>query len=187
MESNTTWEVHPIASLYLEIVMNQTSLKRDINEIIFNSIYYGMEPWWFITFHYKDHKTKEAEILEDIHDLKNKLKRLIYKNRDPKVIGIGKFYYPKCLFINERSRWGTEQFHTHMILERLPSKINTQASVETLFKKDLPARIKAMSKWKRVDVQRVSTEYCDLQRLSRYLAKQNSFDTITIDLFNSDL
>jgi len=167
--------------------MNQTSLKRDIHEIIFNSISYGMEPWWFITFHYKENKTKEAEIIEDVHDLKNKLRRLIYKSRDPEVTGLGKFKYPKFLFINERSRWGTEQFHTHLILERLPSRINTQASVETLFRRELPAKVKAMSKWKRVDVQRISSEYLDIQRLSRYLAKQNSLETISIDLFNSDL
>jgi len=167
--------------------MNQTSLKKEIEEIIFNKLCYEIEPWWFVTFHYKENKTNETEVHHDIHDLKNKLKRIIYKNRDQEISGAEKFKYPKFLFINKRSRWGTKQFHTHLILEQLPIKINNQASLENIFKKELPARIRSLSKWKKIDVQRVSKEQSDLERLSRYLAKQNNLDEQSIDVFNSDL
>lgn len=146
-----------------------------------------MEPYWFITYHYKENKTNEDEVIRDVKDIKNKLKRLVYQSRDKSIIGAGKFQYPRMVFINEKSRYGTDQIHTHMIIEKLPSKINTQPTIESLFRKQLPARAKSMSKWKRQDIQRVSTDASDLYRLARYLSKQNSLNTLTLDPFNSNL
>lgn len=165
----------------------QYRLQKKIMEILLNQIKHGMEPYWFITYHYRDNKTKEDEIILDVKDIKNKLRRIIYQNRDTSIIGAGKFQYPRMVFINERSRIGTNQFHTHMIIERMPIKINTQDTVENLFKRQLPARALSMSKWKRLDVQRISTDDSDLYRLARYLSKQNCLNTLTLDPFNSDL
>jgi len=167
--------------------MNDTDYKNKILEILLNQIKHGMEPYWFITYHYKDNKTDGEEVIRDVKDIKNKFKRLIYQSRDKSIIGCGKFQYPRMVFINEKSRFGTDQIHTHMIIEKLPSKINTQTTVEMLFKKQLPAKAKSMSKWKRLDVQRVSTDASNLYRLARYLSKQNSLNTLTLDPFNSNL
>lgn len=156
-------------------------------EILLNQIKHGMAPYWFITYHYKENKTDEDEIIDDIKDIKRKLKRIIYQNRDKSVTGAGKYQYPRMIFVNERSRYGTDQIHTHMIIEKIPIKINTQVNVENLFKRRLPAKSKSMSTWKRVDVQRISTDSSDLYRLARYLSKQNTISKLTLDPFNSDL
>lgn len=55
-------------------------------EILLNQIKHGMEPYWFITYHYRDNKTKEDEIILDVKDIKNKLRRIIYQNRDTSII-----------------------------------------------------------------------------------------------------
>lgn len=156
-------------------------------EILLNQIKHGMAPYWFITYHYKENKTDEDEIIDDIKDIKRKLKRIIYQNRDKSVTGAGKYQYPRMIFVSERSRYGTDQIHTHMIIEKIPIKINTQVNVENLFKRRLPAKSKSMSTWKRVDVQRISTDSSDLYRLARYLSKQNTISKLTLDPFNSDL
>ena len=156
-------------------------------EILLNQIKHGMAPYWFITYHYKENKTDEDEIIDDIKDIKRKLKRIIYQNRDKSVTGAGKYQYPRMIFVSERSRYGTDQIHTHMIIEKIPIKINTQVNVEKLFKRRLPAKSKSMSTWKRVDVQRISTDSSDLYRLARYLSKQNTISKLTLDPFNSDL
>jgi len=167
--------------------MNNTDYRRKIMNILLNQVKHGMEPYWFITYHYKENKTDENDVIRDVKDIKNKLKRLIYQSRDKSVIGAGRFQCPRMIFINERSRYGTDQIHTHMIIERLPAKINNQASVENLFKSQLPARVRSMSKWKKLDVQRISTDTGDLYRLARYLSKQNSLDSLALDPFNSSL
>ena len=167
--------------------MNNTNYRNKIMEILLNQIKHGMAPYWFITYHYKENKTDEDEIIDDIKDIKRKLKRIIYQNRDKSVTGAGKYQYPRMIFVNERSRYGTDQIHTHMIIEKIPIKINTQVNVENLFKRRLPAKSKSMSTWKRVDVQRISTDSSDLYRLARYLSKQNTISKLTLDPFNSDL
>ena len=167
--------------------MNNTNYRNKIMEILLNQIKHGMAPYWFITYHYKENKTDEDEIIDDIKDIKRKLKRIIYQNRDKSVTGAGKYQYPRMIFVSERSRYGTDQIHTHMIIEKIPIKINTQVNVENLFKRRLPAKSKSMSTWKRVDVQRISTDSSDLYRLARYLSKQNTISKLTLDPFNSDL
>ena len=69
----------------------------------------------------------------------------------------------------------------------MPASINTQAAIEDLFKKVLPAKIKSLSKWKSINVQRISTEPEDLLRLSQYLSKQSDSTSIALDAINSDL
>jgi len=167
--------------------MNNTDYRHKILEILLNQIKHGMDPYWFITYHYKENKTDGEEVIRDVKDIKNKFKRLIYQSRDKSIIGGGKFQYPRMVFINEMSRYGTDQIHTHMVVEELPMRINRQVTVEDIFKRLLPAKAKSMSKWKRLDVQRVSTDSSDLYRLARYLSKQNTLNSLTLDPFNSDL
>ena len=69
-----------------------------------------MDPWWFISFHYNDGKTNEDQVIRDMGDLKNKLKREIYRRRDRRIKGEGSFPYPKMLVMNEVSHLGTGQF-----------------------------------------------------------------------------
>jgi len=72
-------------------------------------------------------------LLEDVADLKRKLNRIIYKSRHKSIKGAGEYPYPKMLFFHETSHQGTGQFHTHLIVEKLPSSLNTHYEMETLF------------------------------------------------------
>ena len=174
-------------SIYQEERQRSKRLRQQIKDLIFKELTTGMNPYWFISFHYTDNKTKEDEILWDIADLKNKIHRFAYKNRDRTIKGAGLFPYPRMLFFNEQSHLGTGQYHTHMILERMPAILNTQVGVENLFRKELPSRIRSLSKWKSVDIQRISCEDDELKRLSSYLSKQSDLSIIALDAFNSDL
>ena len=146
-----------------------------------------MSPWWFVSFHYRDHHVKEGQILEDVADLKRKLCRFIYKSRDKAVKGAGAYPYPKMIFIHERSHQGTGQFHTHLIAEKFPVSLNSQEGMEALFARRLPGMVKALSGWKSIDIQRVGQGLCDFRCISSYLTKQVDLDSIVFDPFNSDL
>jgi hypothetical protein len=161
-------------------------LKRNIKCLIRNELH-GISPWWFISFHYRDHHSKEDELLEDVADLKRKLHRIIYKSRDKSIKGAGEYPFPKMLFFHETSHQGTGQFHTHLIVEKLPASLNTQYGMETLFHKRLPHKVKALSKWKSIDVQRINPDEPDYRRISSYLGKQTNLELIALDPFNSDL
>ena len=100
-------------------------LKRNIKRLIHDELH-SINPWWLIGFHYRDHHSKEDELLQDVADLKRKLHRIIYKSRDKTIKGAGEYPYPKMLFFHETSHQGTGQFHTHLITERLPASLNTQ-------------------------------------------------------------
>jgi len=126
-------------------------------------------------------------LLQDVADLKRKLHRIIYKSRDKSIKGAGEYTYPKMLFFHETSHQGTGQFHTHLITEKLPQSLNTQYEMETLFHKRLPNRVKALSRWKSIDIQRINPDEPDFRRISSYLGKQTSLELIAIDPFNSDL
>ena len=173
--------------LYKDERQRTRKLRKQIKDLILKELTTGVNPYWFISFHYTDNKTIEDEVLKDIADLKNKIRRITYKNRDRSIKNTGSFPYPRMLFFNEQSHLRTDQYHTHMIIERMPVKLNTQASMENLFRKELPAKIKSLSKWKRVDIQRISCEDDDLKRLSSYLSKQSDLTIIALDAFNSDL
>jgi len=122
-----------------------------------------------------------------VADLKRKLHRIIYKSRDKTIKGAGEYPCPKMLFFHETSHQGTGQFHTHLIIERLPESLNTQVQMETLFNQWLPHKVKALSKWKSIDIQRINPEEPDYRRISSYLGKQTNLELIALDPFNSDL
>ena len=161
-------------------------LKRNIKRLI-NDQFYSSNPWWLISFHYRDHHTKEDQLLDDVADLKRKLHRIIYKSRDKTIKGAGEYPYPRMLFFHETSHQGTGQFHTHLIVEKLPGSLNTQVEMETLFHKRLPQKVKALSKWKSIDIQRINPDEPDYRRISSYLGKQTNLELIALDPFNSDL
>ncbi len=162
------------------------SLKGRIKKLIQDELEEGMDPCWFISFHYNDGKTNEDQVIEDVGDLKNKLRREIYKRRDRSIKGAGPYPYPKMLMMNEVSHLGTGQFHSHLITEALPESLNSQRMMELLFKRILPSKFKALSRWKSLDVQRIHQDPKDLRRLASYLAKQVDLDYVALDGFNSD-
>jgi len=161
-------------------------LKRNIKSLIHDQLQ-SVNPWWLISFHYRDHHTKEDELLQDVADLKRKLHRIIYKSRDKTIKGAGEYPYPRMLFFHETSHQGTGQFHTHLIVEKLPTSLNTQYGMEILFHKRLLNKVKALSKWKSIDIQRINQQDDDYRRISSYLGKQTNLELIALDPFNSDL
>ena len=162
------------------------SLKRNMKRLVHDQLN-DINAWWLISFHYRDHHSKEDELLQDVADLKRKLHRIIFQSRDKTIKGAGEYPYPKMLFFHETSHQGTGQFHTHLITEKLPQSLNTQYEMETLFHKRQPHKVKALSKWKSIDIQRINPEEPDYRRISSYLGKQASLELIAIDPFNSDL
>ena len=161
-------------------------LKRNIKRLIHNELH-SINPWWLISFHYRDHHSKEDEFLQDVADLKRKLHRIIYRSRDKSIKGAGEYPYPRMLFFHETSHQGTGQFHTHLIVEKLPASLNSQYEMETLFRKRLPYGVEALSKWKSIDIQRINPQDDDYRRISSYLGKQTNLELIALDPFNSDL
>ena len=161
-------------------------LKRAIKRLITDELH-SINPWWFISFHYRDHHSKEDELLKDVADLKRKLQRIIYKSRDKSIKAAGEYSYPRMLFFHETSHQGTGQFHTQFIVEKLPESLNNQVGMEALFHNRLPNKFKALSKWKSIDIQRINQAEDDYRRISSYLGKQTNLELIALDPFNSDL
>ena len=162
-------------------------LQRGIRQLIHQHLCNSINPHWLISFHYTDNKTQEQEVLKDTQDLKHKLHRIIYQARDKTIKGAGAFPYPSMLFFHEISHQGTGQYHTHLITEAFPPSLNTQAAVEHLFAKVLPRKVKALSKWKSIDIQRIHQHETDYKRISNYLTKQTSPEHLSLDPFSSDL
>ena len=175
-----------MTQMQIEECQQAQRLKRNIKRLIHDELN-GISPWWLISFHYRDHHAKEDGLIKDVADLKRKLHRIIYKSRDKTIKGAGEYPYPKMLFFHETSHQGTGQFHTHLIVERLPPSLNTQYEVEALFHQRLPGKVKALSKWKSVDIQRINQDETDYRRISSYLGKQANLELIALDPFNSDL
>ena len=161
-------------------------LKRNVKRLIHDQLN-DINAWWLISFHYRDNHSKEDVLLQDVADLKRKLHRIIFQSRDKTIKGAGEYPYPRMLFFHETSHQGTGQFHTHLITEKLPQSLNTQYGMETLFHKRLPYKVKALSKWKSIDIQRINPQDDDYSRISSYLGKQTSLELIALDPFNSDL
>lgn len=161
-------------------------LKRNIKRLIHDELN-SISPWWLVSFHYRDHHSKEDSLIKDVADLKRKLHRIIYKSRDKTIKGAGEYPYPRMLFFHETSHQGTGQFHTHLIIDKLPANLNTQYEMEALFHKRLPHKVKALSKWKSIDIQRINPQDDDYTRISSYLGKQSNLELIALDPFNSDL
>ena len=162
-------------------------LKRNIRSLIHQHLTTKINPHWLISFHYTDNKTQEQEVPKDTQDLKRKLHRIIYQARDKTIKGAGAFPYPSMLFFHEISHQGTGQYHTHLIAEAFPEKLNTQAAVEHLFAKILPRKVRALSKWKSIDIQRIHPHDTDYKRISNYLTKQTTPEHLSRDPFSSDL
>jgi hypothetical protein len=162
-------------------------LKRGIRQLIHQHLCNSINPHWLISFHYTDNKTQEQEVLQDTQDLKRKLHRIIYQARDKTIKGAGVFPYPQMIFFHEISHQGTGQYHTHLITEALPTALNTQTAVEHLFAKILPRKVKALSKWKSTDIQRIHSHETDYRRISNYLTKQTTPEHLSLDPFSSDL
>lgn len=120
-------------------------MKRNIKRLIYDQLH-SINRWWLIRFHYQDHHAKGDQLLIDVADLKRKLHRIIYKYRDKIIKGAGEYPYPRILFFHETSHQGTGQFHTHLIVEKLPASLNTQYEMETLFCKRMLQKVKALSK-----------------------------------------
>jgi hypothetical protein len=160
--------------------------KLNIKQLIHDKLQ-SINPWWIISFHYRDHHNKEDELLKDVADLKRKLHRIIYKSRDRSIRGAGEYPYPRMLFFHETSHQGTGQYHTHLITEKLPTSLNTRYEMQTLFHQRLPQKVKALSKWKSIDIQRINPQDDDYRRISSYLGKQTNMELIALDPFNSDL
>ena len=76
------------------------------------------------------------------------------------------------LFFHETSHKGTGQFHAHLIMGRFPESLNNQDGMEALFRKRLPIKVKALSKWKSTDIQRISQQDHDYMRISSYLGNR---------------
>ena len=165
----------------------QQRLKRGIRDLIHQHLQESINPYWLVSFHYTDNKTHEAEVLNDTQDLKQKLHRIIYQARDKTIKGAGAYPYPRLLFFHEISHQGTGQYHTHLIAEAFPTSINTQAAAEHLFSKTLPNKIKSLSKWKSIDIQRIHPDPADYRRISNYLTKQITPEHLSLDPFSSDL
>jgi len=142
-------------------------LKQNIKRLILDELH-SISPWWLVSFHYRDHHSKEDELRQDVADLKCKLHRIIYRSREKTIKGAGEYPYPRMLFFHETSHQGTGQFHTHLITEKLPASLNTQYEMETLFRKRLPHKVKALSMWKSVDIQRINPDEHDYRRISSY-------------------
>jgi len=173
-------------SIHQEDRQQAQRLKRNIKRLIQDKLH-SISPWWLISFHYRDRHSREDELLQDVAELKRKLHRIIFQSRDKTIKGAGEYHYPRMLFFHETSHQGTGQFHTHLIVERLPASLNTQVEMETLFHKRLPHKVKALSKWKSIDIQRINPYEPDYRRISSYLGKQTNLELIAIDPFNSDL
>ena len=126
-------------------------------------------------------------MLNDAQRPQTQTARIIYKSRDKTIKGAGAYSYPKLLFFHEISHQCTGQYHTHLITEALPPALNTQAAVEHLFSKTLPNKVKALCKWKSIDVQRIHQHDTDYRRISNYLTKQITPEHLSLDPFSSDL
>ena len=116
-------------------------LKRTIKQLIHDQLQ-SINPWWLISFHYRDHHSKEDELLEDVDDLKGKLHRITYKSREKSIKAAGEYSYPRMLFFHETSHQGIGQYHTHLIVEKMPPSLNTQYEMETLFHQRLPQTVR---------------------------------------------
>jgi CRISPR/Cas system-associated endoribonuclease Cas2 len=72
-------------------------LKRNIKRLIHDQ-HHSISPWWLISFHYRDHHSKEDQLLGDVADLKRKLHRIIFQSRDKTIKGAGEYPYHECCF-----------------------------------------------------------------------------------------
>ncbi len=58
----------------IDQIKHARALKAKIKRLIQYELEEGMDPSWFISFHYDDGKNNEDQVIKDMADLKNKLK-----------------------------------------------------------------------------------------------------------------
>jgi hypothetical protein len=75
-------------------------LKRNIKRLIHDELHI-ISPWWLISFHYRDHHSKQDQLLDDVADLKRKLHRIIFQSRDKTIKGAGEYPFPRCCCITK--------------------------------------------------------------------------------------
>ena len=49
----------------IDQIKQARELKRRIKQLIQHELEDGMDPWWFISFHYNDGKTNEDQVVRD--------------------------------------------------------------------------------------------------------------------------
>ena len=59
--------------------------------------------------------------------------------------------------------------------------------METQLRKHLPQKVKALSKWKSIDINCINQQDDNYRRINSYLGKQTSLELIALNPFNSDL
>jgi len=69
-----------MTQIHIEERRQSQRLKRNVKRLIQDELY-SINPWWLISFHYRDHHSKEDELLKDVTDLKQKLHRIIYRSQ----------------------------------------------------------------------------------------------------------
>jgi len=92
-------------SIYQEERQRTKRLRKQIKDLILKELTTEMNPYWVISFHYTDSKTNEDEVLKDVADLKNKIRRIAYKNRDRTIKGAGLFPFQECYSSTNRVIW----------------------------------------------------------------------------------
>ena len=103
--------------------------------------------------------------------------RVLVYSPTPKCFSFTKYRIKALVNITPTS----SQKHCHLL------SILTQAAVEHLFTKTLTNKVKALSKWKSIDIQRIHQHDTAYRRISKYLTKQTTHEHLSLDPFSSDL
>ena len=88
--------------IYAEERQRTLRLRKQVKQVIYNELKTNMNPHWFISFHYTDNKTNEDEVLKDLADLKNKIRRIAYNNRNDPPRMLDHFLIQKCYSLMNR-------------------------------------------------------------------------------------
>ena len=86
---------------------------------------------------------------------------------------------PSILSFHE---YGTEQYHTHLVVPHSDEKIlNDQNKLSYILNKKVRKKCKSLSKWKKIDIKPVNNQY----GLMNYLNKQTDPQHTAVDLMSS--
>lgn len=84
----------------IDEIKQARALKKGMKRLIQEDLEVGMDQWCFISLHYNNGKTNEDQVIKDMADIMNKLRRAICKRRDRRIKGAGSSPYPKMLLMN---------------------------------------------------------------------------------------
>ena len=79
-----------------ERIKQARALKARIKKLIQDELEEGMDPWWFIGFHYNDGKTNEDQVIEDVGDLKISLEEKFIREETEALRVQDHFLIPRC-------------------------------------------------------------------------------------------